>query len=828
MKINNITQNKVVISVFVFLSVASYSVKAVEFNTDILDSVDRNNIDLSRFTNADYVMPGEYLLNIYLNDQNIFDREQVIPFYEDTETENSTKICFPAELIERLGLTEAAADSIVLWHQNQCADFSSLSGLTLKGDIADGTLYISSPQTYLEYTDPNWLPPSRWDNGISGFLLDYNVNADMSKMYQRNTSERVSVSGTAGVNISAWRIRGDYQGNYNRISSSGNAQKNFDWTRWYAYRALPRLGSALVIGENYFYSDLFDSFRYVGLSLASDERMLPPNLRGYAPEVHGIAKTNAVVTVSQQDHVIYETTVASGPFRLRDLNSAVSGRLEVRVKEQDGTEQLFYVDTANVPYLTRPGSWRYKVAAGRPSEYRYHIRGDMFTSGEFSWGMSNSWSLYGGGVFTKDFRALSAGIGRDLFMLGALSADVTQTDARLPGVDRKKGKSYRISYSKRFDNYNSEVTFAGYRFSQRDFMSMGQYLDARYGKQQPGRNKEMYTITANKNFPDARLSMYTSYTHQSFWDRGSEQRYSLSLSRYFDFMQQKNLSVNFSATRSQYDQRKNDSIFINLSIPLDNGSSLGYNAQNSGDRFSQMLSYNNNIDINNNYRLSAGGNTENRRDTKAMLNGYYTHHGDMADVSLNAAYAQDNYTSAGISVQGGVTVTHQGVALHPSAINGGTRLMVSTDGIGGVPIDGGIMHSNRFGVAVLTNMNSYYRTSTSIDLTKVDDDIDVSKSVVESVLTDGAIGYRSFELLQGEKAFSVIRTENGNYPPFGAGIFNSQGRELAIVADNGQAYITGFKSGEILDVIWSGKKQCNIQMPEDKNIPGNLLLPCRI
>ena len=37
---------------------------AVEFNTDILDAEDKSNIDLSRFSQAGYIMPGKYSLSI--------------------------------------------------------------------------------------------------------------------------------------------------------------------------------------------------------------------------------------------------------------------------------------------------------------------------------------------------------------------------------------------------------------------------------------------------------------------------------------------------------------------------------------------------------------------------------------------------------------------------------------------------------------------------------------------------------------------------------------------------------------------------------------------
>lgn len=103
----------------------------------------------------------------------------------------------------------------------------------------------------------------------------------------------------------------------------------------------------------------------------------------------------------------------------------------MRVEEVDGSVQRFQVDTATIPYLTRPGQVRFKLAAGRPSDFQHKVNGPMFATGEFSWGVSNGWSLYGGGLSGDDYTALSMGIGRDLMALGALSADMTQSRARL-------------------------------------------------------------------------------------------------------------------------------------------------------------------------------------------------------------------------------------------------------------------------------------------------------------------------------------------------------------------------------------------------------------
>lgn len=75
--------------------------------------------------------------------------------------------------------------------------------------------------------------------------------------------------------------------------------------------------------------------------------------------------------------------------------------------------------------------------------------------------------------------------------------------------------------------------------------------------------------------------------------------------------------------------------------------------------------------------------------------------------------------------------------------------MVDSDGVAGVPVEGGRIHTNAIGIGVLADMSSYYRTSTRIDVNQLDDDVEASKPVVESSLTEGAIGYRKFGLLKG-------------------------------------------------------------------------------
>ncbi|MBW6054979.1 fimbria/pilus outer membrane usher protein [Escherichia coli] len=70
-----------------------------------------------------------------------------------------------------------------------------------------------------------------------------------------------------------------------------------------------QLMQKLTIGQYDTESSIFDSFHFSGVSLKSDENMLPPDLRGYAPQITGVAQTNAKVTVSQNNRIIYQENV---------------------------------------------------------------------------------------------------------------------------------------------------------------------------------------------------------------------------------------------------------------------------------------------------------------------------------------------------------------------------------------------------------------------------------------------------------------------------------------------------------------------------------------
>ncbi|MBS3845846.1 fimbria/pilus outer membrane usher protein [Proteus mirabilis] len=814
--------------VLLTMSISVFSAYATEFNIDVLDAEDIQNIDMSQFSIAGYVPPGDYVLTVFVNGQRLGAPRDITVLEQKTQTQ---AICIPADLLDSIGLKESVKPKVTVYPNSQCLDLSVLKGMQTVIDLPTLSLKITIPQLWMEYRDPYWTPPALWEEGINGAFLDYSANVSITEEKEGDKRTYLSTNGTAGINLGVWRFRGDYSAIYQKKRGGRQSQEihDFDFSRLYGFTSLKKLASILTIGENYFYSDVFESWQYSGISLESDDRMLPPKLVGYAPEITGVADTNATVIVRSQNRVLLETTVPPGPFRIQTLDSGVRGILDITIREENGEEKKFSISTASLPYLTRPGRLIYKLVMGKTRYDGHHLTGKPVFSGEFSYGLSNAWSAYGGTQFNSDYQATAIGIGRDLFSFGALSLDITQSFARF--TDKKiKGRSYRLNYAKSFDALRTDITFAGYRFAARDYRTLTQFMDQRRTGYDIRSPKENYQIYINKYFDNFNISL--NYQYSTYWQDKPQTQYGLYASTNISIpmLSQQNANISLSATRTERDSGyQDDAINLYLTIPLYKGHSISFSESYSrigkSNQYSHRASYSGYSDRDN-YSLNVGYSHGEEIDSQSSISGYYSRDFSQANLSANASYVPQQYRSVGASINSGITATTQGIALHRSA-NGDTRLMIETPGVGDVPLDSGVIKTNHFGLAVIPNVNSYRKSTVSINTSQLPENIETLESTTDITLTKGAIGYRSLSVMKGEKLFAIISLNDGKKPPFGASVRNADNRELGIVGEDGVTWLVGISSKEKLSVYWAGKKQCELSLPEDLASPTSmLLLPC--
>lgn len=203
-----------------------------------------------------------------------------------------------------------------------------------------------------------------------------------------------------------------------------------------------------------------------------------------------------------------------------------------------------------------------------------------------SLGATNNITVYGGLQASSEYQNVAFGLGRDFAPFGVLSGNINISRAQMGRLDDNEtltGNSYNLTYSKQFDEINSQITFAGYRFSERNYMTMSQFIDRRYKGDTVDSGKELYTIIFGTAFPDYNANMYLNYSHQTYWNRASTNQYNFTLSNYFDIGKVKNISLSLTAYKTKSRESDDDGIYLNLMIPLDkNESSISYSGSYSG------------------------------------------------------------------------------------------------------------------------------------------------------------------------------------------------------------------------------------------------------
>ncbi len=281
------------------------SALAVEFNLNVLDKSMRDSVDISLLNEKGAIVPGDYFVSVVVNNIQISSGQTI----HWQKANDKTIPCINDSLLGKFGLKEKIRQTLP--QVNQCFDFSDLPEINFTFDQTNQQLNITIPQAWLAWHSDNWAPPETWDAGVSGILLDYNLFASTYRPQEGSSNTNLNAYGTTGINVGAWRLRSDYQ--LNQSDNGDVHNQSGAISRTYLFRPLPQIGSRLTLGETDLSSNIFDGFSYTGAALTSDDRMLPWELRGYAPQISGVAQTNATVTISHTGRVIYQKKSPARP-----------------------------------------------------------------------------------------------------------------------------------------------------------------------------------------------------------------------------------------------------------------------------------------------------------------------------------------------------------------------------------------------------------------------------------------------------------------------------------------------------------------------------------
>jgi outer membrane usher protein len=763
--------------------------------------------DLGRFTHGNPVAAGRYRADIYVNNFN-FGRDDIE--LRARPGSDSAIPCLSRQQLEQFGLDWSKLGGPAnAAPAAGCVDLTTLiPEARLVFNSAALRLDVSIPQLYLHRNVRGYVDPSQWNSGVNAGILNYNFNSFYSDSQQNGVENYLGLDG--GVNLGDWHLR--MQSSYNWDGARSQWRNN----NLYIQRELPALTSQLTLGDSSTSGELFDSFSLRGVQIASDERMLPDALRGYAPVVRGIANSNARVTIRQNGNVLLETSVAPGPFEINDLlPTGYGGDLEVTITEADGRESKFKVPYASVTRLLRPGAQRYNASFGQ-------YRSGLADNGEKPWvaqltyqrGLSDLWTGYTGAILAERYQSGMAGAAVNT-PVGAFGLDATHATTRLPAGNgaperTSSGQSMRLSYSKALADTGTNLSVAAYRYSTGGFYSLRDAMTSIRPDFNGylARQRSSMQLTLNQSLGTAG-SLFATASSRNFWDRsGSELQYQLGYSgstRHFSYL--------VSALRSSKSNGQSDNqIYASVSIPLD-----GRISANAGMGFGQQggngqVSLSGNAGDRNQLDWNVAANRENSGSQAGSL--YAGYRAPYATLSGSASSGTD-YKQASFGASGTVVAHPGGVTFGQRA--GETILIVEAPDAAGAEVASqpGIV-LNDSGYAVVPYLMPYRRNMIELDPKNLPTDVELKSTSQEVVPRAGAVLMAKFETVKGRAVIIDLDTPEGVDVPIGTDVVDNGTGSVGI----GRILARGLEGDGTLRVKWGKgiKQQCSIRysLPERK------------
>lgn len=771
------------------LAAESFNLNALEFGLS-----NDNRTALAQYVENDGLLAGTYRTDIYLNDKWLETRDVTFVIGE----KGSTLLPIITEKdLTRMGVSAEHLATLKKRPASQpVAPLSSfIPGATTEFDSTKLRLDIHIPQIALQQTARDYIAPERWDTGLTNAFTNYSISGSNNRSSVHQQSD-LFLNLNNGFNLGAWRLR-----------NTASYTKNTDgWKALTTYlqRDITTLRSQLTLGDSFTSNSVFDSVPFRGIKLASNINMVPYSERGFAPVIRGVAKTNAQITIRQNNYIVYQTYVPPGPFELRDLSAVHTGSdMEVTILEADGNKSVFTESSSSLPIMEREGKFNYSTVFGR---YRSNYSGysaPIFGQLSLAYGLPQGVTVYGGMLGSADYQASAAGVGLDIGRLGSLSVDSTLARARFIEGTEQQGLSHRLQYAKKIDTTGTSFTLASYRYSTRGFYTFdesirvssllaGNYINAVSQYRSNKRSRMQANISQNlSNWG----SLYFSGYQQDFWGMSGKER---ALSAGFSSTAYGiNYSINFNQTKSPV-YASDKQLSLAISIPLTSNVWADYSL-NTGNRSAAAHQVGLNglaLDSKLSYNAQQNYAADGRNNSTTLSSSYRGAYGT-ASVGYNH-YADNQQLNYGL--QGGVVVHPYGVTFSQPLNE--TMILIRAPGANHVDVEGaaGVTTDWR-GYAIVPYATAYRKNRVGINMQHAPENVEIDHPVTEVIPTDGALVLADFKTRVGQRVLLTLM-HNGEFVPFGATATIGDGDNAGIVGFEGQVFLSGVAENNRVQVKW--------------------------
>lgn len=843
MTVNN-TMKPARLAMFIALAFGGSSTSlyaSVAFNTELieLDNPGMDKADLSAFESGSQA-PGIYHVDIIVDDAFLETGDIQFTASKADNGDASLQPCLSLAQLKRWGVKTALFPALDA-EKSECVNLQAIPQASADFQFAAQRLVLSIPQAAIDLPARGYVPPEMWDEGITAAMLNYSLSGANSRARAGEgvSSNTQYANLRPGVNIGPWRLR-----NYTTWSRDAAGKDQWDTVYSYLQRAVIPLKAQLTLGDSSAPADVFDSVPFRGVQLASDDDMLPDSLKGYAPVVRGIARTNAQVVIRQNGYQIYQSYVAPGAFEITDMYpTGGAGDLDVTIKEADGSEQHFTLPYASVPVLQREGRLKYALTGGQYRAYNSSVEKAPFGQVSGIYGLRNGITLYGGVQGSGKYQSFAVGTGKNMGDFGALSADVTQAWSTLAHTAKTQGQSLRARYSKNVLNTGTNFSIAGYRYSTRGYYGLQDVLDS-YGDSSAlqNRRRNRVELTMSQTLGDERGALTLSAAREDYWNTDkSMASWSVGYNNNWNnisygvtWTYSKNGGPTSSGSGSTKTYDHDQLLAFTVSVPLDKflpqtWANYGLNtSKNNGTTHSIGM---NGVALDNsalNWNIQQGYGTDGVGYT-GTLNGDYK--GTYGEVTAGYGYDK-NSERLNYGVQGGILAHADGITL--SQPLGETNALIKAPGAHGVNIrnQSGVRTDYR-GYTVVNNLSVYRKNDLALDPENMPDDVELEINTRTVIPTRGAVVKADYLSKAGRRVLMTLTTHD-QFVPFGAVVtLADDDKSSFIVGDRGQVYLTGLRDQGTVLATWGHQphQQCraDFSLPNGSQYGGitDISVSCR-
>ncbi|WP_099116317.1 fimbria/pilus outer membrane usher protein [Xenorhabdus ishibashii] len=796
-----------------------YASEYFDLNALEIDDPSAPPPDLSYFAEKGGSAPGTYRVAIRVNDQD--KGTQNIQFVIGTG-----KKLQPVLSVQQLmdwGINTSAFPD--LEPEGQLSDLSDvIPYASTSFQVSQQTLLITVPQAAMATIAGDAIDSSLWQQGESALWASYDLNGINTWGKNSSGANNFYMNLRSGLNWGNWRLR-NYSTYYRNFGRNKNSRDKSRWENLSTslQRDIHVLKSQLVVGETNTQGDLFSGFAFRGMTLMSDDNMLPDSQRGFAPVVRGIAESNAQITIRQNGYIIYQVNVPPGAFVIDDLYPTSSGgNLDVVIREADGRERHFVQPFSSIPVMLREGNLKYNFTMG---EYRNSLAGadqPFFMQSEIYYGLPYATTLYGGMLLSSKYQAYAVGIGYSLGYWGSLAFDITQSQVDIINQGQQRGWGYRAQYTKDFEQTGTNLSLTSHYYPSPHFYQFQDVNTRGAYDELSHQNKHKFQFTLSQSLSDYGSLYFSGYVQNDWESRNTTRSLNVGYS-----VNHANIhyTLNYTQNRSSGDTMADNQLAFNIQIPLDRW------LPDSWATYS--INHNRRGDINQSIGLSGTG--LGRLNYSLQQNHSNDGQGTSSDINLNykgcygvlsgGYHYGDDSQQMSYGLRGGVVAHRHGLTL--SQPLGETIVLVKTSGATGVKVTGySGVETDGHGYAVLPYVSPYHRNRIALLPDSFGEGVEIGSNIQTVIPTQGAMVLADFQTRIGRRVLFTL-TYQGNPIPFGAiatlneeNTLRSLTANQGIVGNGGEVYFGGVPEQGELFVQWgSGQfEQCKARflLPKSK------------